>query len=274
MKSLPQLAPPEIIEALFATISYRLEPGGRGTRFPIVMNSLFAGRLDSEDAGAALTELGHIEAGLRELPPDRVVWSLTDLRRFDDSTLPVSHSAANVYEYFVAEDGRPLLAHVREGVERSLGAGGSMTFQSEERRVSVRSATALIVIGVIWAAVGRVFFPHYILAHRGVAGGPLIWPFGLLMLGGGLVLLLMALRPRFDQWMRHHGAFVTVASVLVVAAFVYLSLETPRPDRPDPSRCGVLPDKGPVLPFCADVIPECRCDAGGRCEWAWVCVRK
>jgi len=271
MRTLPHPAPPEIVEALFATISYRLEPGGRGTRFPIVMNSLFAGRLDSRDAGAALIEIGHIEAGLRELTIDRVVWSLTDLRRFDDSSLPVNHSAASVYEYFAAEDGRPLLAHIRESIERSMSIGKGVTFHSEERRVSVRSAAALIVIGVVWTVVGRVFFPHSILVHPGVAGGPLIWPFGLLMLGGGLILLLMALRPRFDEWLRRHAAFVAVGSVLVVAAFVYLSFETPRPDQ---SRCGVLPVKPPVPSFCTDLTPDCRCDAKGNCEWAWVCVRK
>lgn len=140
-----------------------------------------------------------------------------------------------------------------------------------ERGVSVRLAAALILIGVTWTVAGRMFFPHDVLVHRDVPGGRLIWPFGLLMLGGGLMLLLMALRPRFDQWLRRHGMFVSIASVLVVPAFLYFSWERRRPDE---SRCGVRPVKPPLLPFCKDVTPECRCDAKGNCEWAWVCVRK
>src|ERR1039458_6263002 len=107
------LGPPVVMEGLFATISYRLEPSGRGSRFPTVMARLYEGRLNPSSAPAASRALEEIEAGLALLPLGSVVWSLADLRRRDDSQLPVNRSAKNVCDYFVAGDGRSLVSVLR-----------------------------------------------------------------------------------------------------------------------------------------------------------------
>src|SRR5215470_4756251 len=101
-----ELGPKTMLEALFATITYRLEPDGRGSRFPMVMKRLYSGRLRPSEIPGAVRELEAIESELTGLPADRAIWSLSDLRRRDDRELPVNHRATNVRDYFVGADGR------------------------------------------------------------------------------------------------------------------------------------------------------------------------
>ncbi|HEV8269231.1 MAG TPA: Imm70 family immunity protein, partial [Thermoanaerobaculia bacterium] len=79
------LSTPRVLGAFAATLSYRLEPDGMGTRFPIVLDRLLAGRLSPREADTALSELETIAAELRKLSPDKVVWSLHDLTRQGDA---------------------------------------------------------------------------------------------------------------------------------------------------------------------------------------------
>ncbi len=223
MIPLTDLAPAQVIEALFASISYRLEPEGTATRFPILMDSLYAGRLDSKDAPAALLELGHIEAGLKALPPERAVWSFTDLRRIDDSEQPVNHAATNLYEYFISSDGQPLVAHLRRAAEDSMLAKRDLTLDSPERRRTVRPALTVLLIGLAWTIAGYVFFPHYILAPRGGRDGPLLWPLGLLVAAGGLATLVMALRPEVRKWVDRHVNAVLLILGAVSLLLIYLT---------------------------------------------------
>ncbi|HEY6253757.1 MAG TPA: Imm70 family immunity protein [Candidatus Angelobacter sp.] len=132
--SLDQIAPDHVLRALFATISYRLEPHGWATRFPAVLDHLQQGSLDPNRAEQAITELGQIEAELRSLPPDRVVWSMDDLRVRNDSRQPVNHKAKNVFDYFVARDGTPLINKLREIVIECRRQGRTVKVDSQVRR--------------------------------------------------------------------------------------------------------------------------------------------
>jgi hypothetical protein len=132
--SLDEIAPDHVLRALFATISYRLEPDGWATRFPVVLDQLQQGSLDAGRADQALTELEQIEAQLRSLPPDLVVWSLDDLRVRNDSKQPVNHNAKNIYDYFIARDGTPLVHKLREIVLECRSQGQRVKVDSRSRR--------------------------------------------------------------------------------------------------------------------------------------------
>lgn len=136
--SLDEIAPDKVMRALFATISYRLEPNGWGTRFPAVLNHLHEGSLDAAHAEQALTELGQIEAELRSLPPARVVWSLNDLRVRNDSKQPVNHKAKSVYDYFVGRDGTPVINKLREIALACCSQAATVKVDSRSRQESRR----------------------------------------------------------------------------------------------------------------------------------------
>ena len=111
------LASQAIVEAFFATVSYRLEPDGWSSRFPVVLNRLYSSRFEPQDCDAALRELDVIERELKTLPPERAIASLRNLARLDDARLTINRGAANLFEYFVTADGQtPILRELRQAV--------------------------------------------------------------------------------------------------------------------------------------------------------------
>jgi hypothetical protein len=218
------LGPSEMVDGLFATISYRLEPDGRGSRYPIVMNRLYAGAAVSpSDASAAKRELQEIDARLAALPPDRVVWSLSNLRRRDDSLLPVNHAARNVRDYFIA-NGRPLMTLLDEAVRLGQDRSEPVELASSEAKDPYGGAKFALIVGFLWTAVGYVFLRHWVLAPYGSDStqGPLLWPAGISMMAGGALAALKARYPGFHTWWNRHVWF----SLLVVLSLVgsYLAM--------------------------------------------------
>lgn len=150
-----RLAPEYILEAMFATISYRLEPDGRASRFPLTMTHLYKGYLDSKDADAALAELATIEIEMKNLTPDRAVWNLNDLARLDPANQPLNGAAKNAYELFIAADRRPLIAVLREAVYECRSRFQPLTLVAQAPSVTKKAhlRTALTVLLMIGAGL-------------------------------------------------------------------------------------------------------------------------
>jgi hypothetical protein len=185
-----ELAPDRVIEALFTTIGCRLEPQGRGTRFPAVMDDLYSGYLTPGGAPDALRELQEIEDALRKIPVSDVIWSLADLRRGDNANEPVNHCAANAFEYFVDTDGRPLISRLRDGVRECLNSAQALRLAyPSEARGFLSYALFLAVLGFAWLFLGRALVPGWVLARHTVKGAIPIWTFGMdfVMLGIGIM---------------------------------------------------------------------------------------
>ena len=161
--------PGQVAEAFFATVSYRLEPQGWGTRFPAVMNELYGGRLSAGRVVVALRELESIENELRALPVEKVVWDFQDLRRRDDAGQAVNHAAENTQEYFVSSRNVPLT------VELKSALGFSATKKNELRMRTVGSGSERlkgllwVLFGAAWLVVGYRYFPNWILQPAGGA---------------------------------------------------------------------------------------------------------
>ena len=142
--SLNDLADAYLVQALFATISYRLEPQGRGTRFPIVMNRLYAGGLKPPEMLAAAAELDVIARELQTVAVDRAIASLDTLRPFRAGAPHVDERAADLFHYFLARDGRPLVTALRAEIQAGGGAD-SIKFDTPEARFERRT----LIVGVI-----------------------------------------------------------------------------------------------------------------------------
>ena len=71
----------DFFNAFFSTIAGNLEPQGWGTRFPILMKTLYAGELQQSDARAALKELDEVSSELAALPAAKVIWDIEDRGR-------------------------------------------------------------------------------------------------------------------------------------------------------------------------------------------------
>jgi 2,3-bisphosphoglycerate-dependent phosphoglycerate mutase len=228
-----ELGPEQVIQAMFTTVSCRLEPQGRGTRFPAVMDDLYSGYLTPGRAPDALRELQEIEDALRKIPVSDVVWSLADLRRGDDANEAVKHHAANAFEYFVDIDGRPLISRLRDGVQECLTSAQVLRLgYPSESRNGLWGGLVLIVLGLAWMFLGRALVPgrRVASAYNFKAGIP-IWTFGMdfVMLGVG-IMIAAGFPGVYDWFRRRPWALITLAIAAIIGWLVICA------------RAGFLPD--------------------------------
>jgi len=220
-----ELAPEHVIEAMFTTIACRLEARGRGTRFPVVMDDLYAGYLKPVRALAALGELQEIEAGLRSLPVGRVVWNNADE--------PVTRQAANALEFFVDERGRPLICRLREGVQECLSTVQVLRLDYRRKAGDVLLGGLLLIVpGVIWMLVGRAYFAHWNLApvYNRKAGIP-VWTFGMDLLMLGVAFMIHAAFPGLREWFRRRPVALVAVAIFAVIGWLAVC-----------ARAGFIPD--------------------------------
>lgn len=220
-----ELAPVHIVNALGATISYRLEPEADPRRFPAVLNGLFNGRLEPGAAGAAVAELETISRELAQLPPERAVWSVQDLRRRDDSDEPVNHAAHHLGEYFIAANGRPLLEVLLEAARLSQVQGQPLIVDTWARRSGWRGGAAMLALGLAWTLVFYLLFPNLRASmdhNPDVVSGPPFWAFGPLIAAYGLWSLAITADPRLNRVRaRHPWLFLALA---MAGAWAFLML--------------------------------------------------
>lgn len=119
----------DFLHAFFSTVSYHLEPGGWGSRFPVLMKSLYQGRLEAGKAGAALDELNVAQAELRSYPPSQVIWDIENLSAKPPWGDRISPAITDLSNYFVTSDGRDLIEVIRMALLRLQKTGGTLTIE-------------------------------------------------------------------------------------------------------------------------------------------------
>jgi hypothetical protein len=227
-----ELAPQHVMDALFTTISCRLEPQGRGTRFPAIMDDLYSGYLRPGSAAKALQELREIEAALRKVPVDRVVWSL-QMMQCDDSQEPVNHHAGDSFEYFIDQHGHPLISRLREAVQECMNTSRVLRLVSGKEGVQgTLYGLFCALLGVGWMVIGRTWFPHWHLQRIGMNSATMpLWTFGMDLVMAGVGLMIAFACPGVRDWFRRHQA--VFMAVVLSAPIVWLVIC---------ARAGYLPD--------------------------------
>lgn len=201
-----ELGNPHLFDGLNATLAYRLEPDATATRFPALLEELWAGRLTPERADAALAELETAARELCALGPERVVWSIEDLRRIDSPDVPVNLAATTVADYFVAPDGRRILDVLREAIQEAKLQNRPVTVDSSELRKSLAFAACLTVGGLLATYVAFRWFPDVVVSKTAYSPsttskhGLMLWVLLLLCAGQGAVLFLFGAFPRLGAW--------------------------------------------------------------------------
>jgi 2,3-bisphosphoglycerate-dependent phosphoglycerate mutase len=108
------------LHSFFSTIAYQLERDGWGSRFPALMNELYAGRLPLERVPGARAELATIRSELEQLPPDARVFAYEDPNRA--TPWPVPPGASSLADSFLTANGENmlnLLARALDGAEEA-----------------------------------------------------------------------------------------------------------------------------------------------------------
>ena len=66
-----QIGTGDFLHSFFSTIAYNLENKNWGSRFPVIMNELYQGKMNVENVDKAITELEIIKKELKKYPPQK-----------------------------------------------------------------------------------------------------------------------------------------------------------------------------------------------------------
>lgn len=113
----------DFLGSFFDTVTFRLEGGARGSRFPKLAALYRDGELSPDTTELARSELANVERELRQHLPADVVWDLDK----PDVTPPwgsdIAETITSLGDYFVTADGRQLIAVMDAALDASVRTG-------------------------------------------------------------------------------------------------------------------------------------------------------
>lgn len=104
-----QIGSGDFLFSFFSTVAYNLEKQKWGSQFPVIMNELYQGELNSTHIPEAINELEQIKQGLAKLAPDKVIWDIENLSAQPPWGTNISKDITNLSNYFVTSDGEDFI---------------------------------------------------------------------------------------------------------------------------------------------------------------------
>ena len=105
-----QIGHGDFLHSFFSTVAYNLENGDWGSRFPVIMNELYQGKIERENVDSAIEELNVIRKELQAFSPDKVIWDIEDLSKQPPWGSDISKDITDLSNYFVTSDGEDFLS--------------------------------------------------------------------------------------------------------------------------------------------------------------------
>lgn len=116
----------DFLHAFFSTVAYNLENRKWGSRFPIIMNELYQGKVKHEDTEKAIKELNIIKLELQTISPDKVVWDIEDLSKQPPWGSNISKDITDLSNYFVTSDGNDFITVFFHALEKAKDVNSEM----------------------------------------------------------------------------------------------------------------------------------------------------
>lgn len=114
-----QIGHGDFLHSFFSTVAYNLENGNWGSRFPIIMNELYQGKLKNGHVDEAIKELYLIKKELQRFEPEHVVWDIDDLSKRPPWGNDISSNITDLSNYFVTSDGEDFLTIFLHALEKA-----------------------------------------------------------------------------------------------------------------------------------------------------------
>lgn len=99
----------DFLFSFFSTVAVNLEGGKWGSRFPVIMNKFYQGKVKRNKVDKAIKEMEMIKSELKNFPPSKVVWDIEDLSQQPPWGDDISEEITDLSNYFVTNDGEDLI---------------------------------------------------------------------------------------------------------------------------------------------------------------------
>ena len=106
----------DFLHSFFSTICVRLENNVWGSRFPVLMNELYSGKLEPQQLEEALRELETIQKELERINPDQVIWDKEDRSKMPPWGDNISPDIKALSDYFVTSSGKNLISVIKRAL--------------------------------------------------------------------------------------------------------------------------------------------------------------
>ena len=97
------------LHSFFSTVAYRLENNKWGSKFPVIMNELYQGKLSCKNVPIAKEELTQIKKDLMMFSPNKVIWDIEDLSKQPPWGNNISSEISSLGNYFITCDGQDFI---------------------------------------------------------------------------------------------------------------------------------------------------------------------
>ena len=114
-----QIGNGDFLHSFFSSVAYHLENGDWGSRFPVIMNELYQGKIKREDMDNAIEELNVIRKELQAFSPDKVIWDIEDLSKQPPWGSNISKDITDLSNYFMTSDGDDFLSVFLHALEKA-----------------------------------------------------------------------------------------------------------------------------------------------------------
>ena len=114
-----QVGSGDFLHSFFSTIAYNLEEKKWGSKYPVIMNEFYQGKLSSDKVKDAIEEVKDIQKELKNFPPSCVVWDIDDLDKQPPWGEKISGEITDLSNYFVTSDGEDLITILIHALEKA-----------------------------------------------------------------------------------------------------------------------------------------------------------
>ena len=125
-----QIGHGDFLHSFFSTVAYNLEDKKWGSRFPVIMNKLYQGKINREDIEKAIEELGIIKKELQAFSPDKVIWDIEDISKQPPWGDNISKDITNLSNYFITSDGEDFISVFFHALEKSKEVNSDIEIKS------------------------------------------------------------------------------------------------------------------------------------------------
>ena len=125
-----QIGTGDFLHSFFSSVAFNLENKNWGSRFPIIMNKLYQGKLEVEDVDKAIEELKVIQEELKAYGPEKVIWDIEDLSKQPPWGNKISKDITDLSNYFVTSDGEDFLSIFFRALEKAKEDSTTIEIQS------------------------------------------------------------------------------------------------------------------------------------------------